>query len=81
MGEWSMAKKKTPELRIAGDYFDVPEAAQYMKVAKRTVYQMIYKTKRMTTTKGIQFPLRYMGRKPIFLIEELKQWMDQRTSV
>lgn len=68
-----MAKKKT-ELKIVGDFFDVAEAALYMKVAKGTVYQMIHNRK---TTK---LPVRYNGRRPIFLIDELRQWMLQRTA-
>jgi predicted DNA-binding transcriptional regulator AlpA len=68
-----MAKKKTPELRIAGDYFDVSEAAAYMKRAKGTVYKMIQR-------KPNNFPVRYIGRNPIFMISELKEWMLDQTA-
>jgi excisionase family DNA binding protein len=67
-----MAKKV--ELRVISDFYDVAETAIYIKVAKGTVYQMIHK-KKMT-----KIPVRYQGRKPIFFIEELKQWMLQRTA-
>ncbi len=74
MGKWKMAKKKGPELKVVADFYDVPEAAIYMKVAKGTVYQRIHKS----DENGI--PVRYDGRKPIFFIEELKAWMLRRTS-
>lgn len=68
-----MARKKV-EMKVVNDFYDVSEAAIYMKVAKGTVYQMIHKRQES------RIPVRYNGRKPIFFIEELKQWMLQRTA-
>lgn len=68
-----MARKKT-ELKVVSDFFDVSEAAIYMKVAKGTVYQMIHRKDETG------FPARRNGRRRIFYIEELKQWMLQRTA-
>lgn len=69
-----MAKKDKAELRVVGDFYDVTETAIYIKAAKGTVYQMIH-NKEVT-----KIPVRYLGRKPIFFIEELKQWMLARTA-
>lgn len=68
-----MIKTKT-ELKVVHDFYDVTEAAIYMKFSKGTVYQLIHNKERT------KIPVRYNGRKPVFFIDELRQWMLQRTT-
>lgn len=65
-------KKEACELKVVHDFYDVKEAAAYIKVTKGTLYQMIYKKE---TTK---IPVKYNGSKPIFIIDELKKWAFER---
>jgi excisionase family DNA binding protein len=69
-----MGRKKVELKLVDSPFLNVEEAALYMKVAKGTVYQMIHKRKES------KLPVRYQGRKPIFVIDELKEWMLQKTS-
>jgi excisionase family DNA binding protein len=69
-----MAKKKV-ELQVVSPFLDVTEAAMYIKVAKGTLYQLIHKREES------KIPVRYNGRKPFFFIEELKEWMLQRSQI
>jgi hypothetical protein len=74
-----MAKKKSVELRnvelhVVKDFYDVTEAAIYMRHAKGSVYQMIHNKDKT------KIPVHYIGRKPVFYIEELKRWILQRNT-
>jgi len=66
-------KKKKIELHVVSPYLNTDEAALFLKVKKSTVYSWIHKQKSMN------FPVRYHGRKPMFLIKDLEQWSNERT--
>jgi excisionase family DNA binding protein len=57
------------QTRVATPFFDIAEAAAYLKVSKATIYSWIHQRK-----KG--FPVRYHGRRVVFLADALKQWSD-----
>jgi len=67
------SKKKLAEvIQLQSPFLDVREAGLFLKVKRSTIYGWIHK-KRV-----LKFPVRYHGRKPVFLIEDLKRWSDER---
>ena len=47
----------------------------FLKVKRSTIYGWIHRRRVM------KFPVRYHGRKPVFLIEELRKWSDEQNGV
>lgn len=68
-------RKKVSNMKIQSPFLNVAEAGQFLKVQKSTVYQWIYRRKAMN------FPVRYHGRKPVFLIEDLIRWSNQQNGI
>ena len=54
----------------ATPFLDVSEAAAFLKVKPATIYAWVHQKRR-------KFPVRYHGRKLVFLSDDLRQWSDE----
>jgi excisionase family DNA binding protein len=66
-------KDSTKVLDFGVRYLDVAEAAELLRVKVSTIYSWIHKQEIM------DFPVRHHGRKPVFLLDDLKKWSDTRS--
>jgi predicted DNA-binding transcriptional regulator AlpA len=74
LGGRQMGRKKLVS-RIESPFLNVIEAGQFLRVKTSTIYSWIHKKEIM------KFPVRYHGRKPVFLLDELKKWSDERNHI
>lgn len=62
-------------IKFDSPFLDITQSAAYMKVKVSTIYHWVHQKKRT------QIPVRYHGRKIVFLAEELKRWSDIQNGV
>ncbi len=67
--------RKVSNLKIQTPFLNVIEAGKFLKVEKSTIYAWIHRRKAM------RFPVRYHGRKPVFMIDELMKWSNERNGI
>jgi excisionase family DNA binding protein len=68
-----MGRKKTTNIDFEFKFLTTAEAAQFLRVKLSTIYAWIHKKDTMG------FPVRHHGRKPVFLLEDLKKWSDEHS--
>lgn len=72
-----MARRKTTGVVVDFGirFLNTAEAAEFLRVKISTIYAWIHKRETM------KFPVRYHGRKPVFLLDDLKKWSDEQNRI